>query len=142
MREIMLLADRANQYVDTRKPWAIAKAPARAAEVGAAWVDRIGQQFARIDEVGVGFVEKQQRVVRQRGGEPFDLAASRKRPARIVGIGEIHDFGALAVRGFGQRVEIHRSVVAVRHYRQVPRMTAHVIVEGRIRTARRDRGRY
>jgi methionyl-tRNA synthetase len=33
MREIMLLADRANQYVDTRKPWALAKDPARAAEV-------------------------------------------------------------------------------------------------------------
>jgi methionyl-tRNA synthetase len=33
MREIMLLADRANQYVDTRKPWALAKDPTRAAEV-------------------------------------------------------------------------------------------------------------
>ncbi|MFM7395696.1 MAG: methionine--tRNA ligase [Gammaproteobacteria bacterium] len=32
MREIMLLADRANQYVDTRKPWALAKDPAKAAE--------------------------------------------------------------------------------------------------------------
>ena len=33
MREIMLLADRANQYVDSHKPWALAKDPARAAEV-------------------------------------------------------------------------------------------------------------
>jgi len=32
MREIMLLADRANQYVDTHKPWALAKDPAKAAE--------------------------------------------------------------------------------------------------------------
>jgi len=32
MREIMLLADRANQYVDQHKPWALAKDPARAAE--------------------------------------------------------------------------------------------------------------
>jgi methionyl-tRNA synthetase len=33
LREIMLLADKANQYVDARKPWALAKDPARAAEV-------------------------------------------------------------------------------------------------------------
>ncbi|MBU6376995.1 MAG: methionine--tRNA ligase [Gammaproteobacteria bacterium] len=32
MREIMLLADRANQYVDAHKPWALAKDPARAEE--------------------------------------------------------------------------------------------------------------
>jgi methionyl-tRNA synthetase len=32
MREIMLLADRANQYVDTHKPWALAKDPEKAAE--------------------------------------------------------------------------------------------------------------
>ena len=32
IREIMLLADRANQYVDHHKPWALAKDPARAAE--------------------------------------------------------------------------------------------------------------
>ncbi len=33
LREIMLLADKANQYVDSRKPWALAKDPAMAAEV-------------------------------------------------------------------------------------------------------------
>jgi methionyl-tRNA synthetase len=33
MREIMLLADRANQYVDSHKPWALTKDPARAGEV-------------------------------------------------------------------------------------------------------------
>jgi methionyl-tRNA synthetase len=33
IREIMLLADRANQYVDQHKPWTLAKDPARAAEV-------------------------------------------------------------------------------------------------------------
>jgi methionyl-tRNA synthetase len=33
IREIMALADRANQYVDTRKPWALAKDPANAADV-------------------------------------------------------------------------------------------------------------
>ncbi len=33
IRDIMLLADRANQYVDTQKPWALAKDPARASEV-------------------------------------------------------------------------------------------------------------
>jgi methionyl-tRNA synthetase len=33
LRGIMGLADRANQYVDTHKPWALAKDPARAAEV-------------------------------------------------------------------------------------------------------------
>jgi methionyl-tRNA synthetase len=33
MRGIMGLADRANQYVDSNKPWALAKDPARAAEV-------------------------------------------------------------------------------------------------------------
>src|SRR4051812_40462790 len=33
LREIMLLADKANQYVDARKPWALAKDPAKAAEV-------------------------------------------------------------------------------------------------------------
>jgi len=32
MREIMALADRANQYVDAHKPWALAKDPARAEE--------------------------------------------------------------------------------------------------------------
>ncbi|MFM7626557.1 MAG: methionine--tRNA ligase subunit beta, partial [Gammaproteobacteria bacterium] len=32
MREVMALADRANQYVDAHKPWALAKNPARAAE--------------------------------------------------------------------------------------------------------------
>ncbi|HEX7416924.1 MAG TPA: methionine--tRNA ligase [Steroidobacteraceae bacterium] len=32
VREIMLLADRANQYVDAHKPWALAKDPARAGE--------------------------------------------------------------------------------------------------------------
>ncbi len=35
MREIMRLADRANQYIDAHKPWLIAKDPARHAEVGA-----------------------------------------------------------------------------------------------------------
>jgi methionyl-tRNA synthetase len=33
MRQIMLLADRANQYVDSREPWKVKKDPARAAEV-------------------------------------------------------------------------------------------------------------
>jgi len=33
IREIMALADRANQYVDAQKPWALAKDPARSAEV-------------------------------------------------------------------------------------------------------------
>lgn len=33
IRDIMLLADRANQYVDAQKPWALAKDPARAGEV-------------------------------------------------------------------------------------------------------------
>ena len=33
LREIMLLADQANLYVDTHKPWEIAKDPARAAEL-------------------------------------------------------------------------------------------------------------
>jgi len=33
VREVMLLADRANQYVDHHKPWTLAKDPARAAEV-------------------------------------------------------------------------------------------------------------
>ncbi|MFT3905432.1 MAG: methionine--tRNA ligase [Steroidobacteraceae bacterium] len=33
IRDIMALADRANQYVDQHKPWALAKDPARAAEV-------------------------------------------------------------------------------------------------------------
>jgi len=35
MREIMLLADRANQYIDQRKPWQLAKDPTTAAEVQA-----------------------------------------------------------------------------------------------------------
>ncbi len=35
IREIMLLADRANQYVDLHKPWALAKDPAKADEVRA-----------------------------------------------------------------------------------------------------------
>jgi methionyl-tRNA synthetase len=35
IREIMALADRANQYVDRHKPWTLAKDPARAAEVQA-----------------------------------------------------------------------------------------------------------
>jgi methionyl-tRNA synthetase len=33
MREIMALADRANQYVDSRKPWMLAKDPSKVAEV-------------------------------------------------------------------------------------------------------------
>jgi methionyl-tRNA synthetase len=33
IRDIMALADKANQYVDANKPWALAKDPARAAEV-------------------------------------------------------------------------------------------------------------
>ncbi len=33
IRAIMALADRANQYVDTHKPWALARDPAKAAEV-------------------------------------------------------------------------------------------------------------
>ncbi|MFI4914082.1 MAG: methionine--tRNA ligase [Steroidobacterales bacterium] len=33
LREIMVLADRANRYVDANKPWSLAKDPARAAEV-------------------------------------------------------------------------------------------------------------
>jgi methionyl-tRNA synthetase len=33
LREIMLLADKANQYVDAQKPWALAKDPTKAAEV-------------------------------------------------------------------------------------------------------------
>jgi methionyl-tRNA synthetase len=33
MREIMALADRANQYVDSRKPWMLAKNPSNVAEV-------------------------------------------------------------------------------------------------------------
>ncbi len=41
MREIMRLADRANQYIDERKPWALAKDPSRAAEVQAVCTDGI-----------------------------------------------------------------------------------------------------
>jgi len=33
VREVMALADKANQYIDTQKPWLLAKDPARAAEV-------------------------------------------------------------------------------------------------------------
>jgi methionyl-tRNA synthetase len=33
MREVMALADRANQYIDLRKPWSLAKRPEKAAEV-------------------------------------------------------------------------------------------------------------
>jgi len=33
MREIMLLADKANQYIDAQKPWLLAKDPGRAGEV-------------------------------------------------------------------------------------------------------------
>jgi methionyl-tRNA synthetase len=35
MREIMALADRANQYIDTHKPWALARQPDKGAEVRA-----------------------------------------------------------------------------------------------------------
>ena len=35
VREIMALADRANQYIDQRKPWLLARDPARSAEVQA-----------------------------------------------------------------------------------------------------------
>jgi methionyl-tRNA synthetase len=35
VREIMLLADRANRYIDHQKPWSLAKDPARAGEVTA-----------------------------------------------------------------------------------------------------------
>ena len=35
IREIMLLADKANQYVDQQKPWVLAKDPARVAEAAA-----------------------------------------------------------------------------------------------------------
>jgi methionyl-tRNA synthetase len=35
MREIMALADRANQYIDSHKPWVLAKQPDKAAEVQA-----------------------------------------------------------------------------------------------------------
>ncbi len=35
VREVMALADKANQYIDTQKPWLLAKDPARAAEVQA-----------------------------------------------------------------------------------------------------------
>ena len=35
MREIMALADRANQYIDSHKPWLLAKQPDKAAEVQA-----------------------------------------------------------------------------------------------------------
>ena len=43
LRGIMGLADRANQYVDTHKPWALAKDPARAAEVLAVCTQGINQ---------------------------------------------------------------------------------------------------
>ncbi|MCC7257946.1 MAG: methionine--tRNA ligase [Gammaproteobacteria bacterium] len=39
MREIMRLADRVNQYIDERKPWVLARDPARAAEVQAVCTD-------------------------------------------------------------------------------------------------------
>lgn len=39
MREIMRLADRANQYIDERKPWSLAKTPERAAEVQSVCTD-------------------------------------------------------------------------------------------------------
>jgi methionyl-tRNA synthetase len=35
MRDIMALADRANQYIDTHKPWLLARQPGKAAEVQA-----------------------------------------------------------------------------------------------------------
>jgi len=41
MREIMRLADRANQYIDERKPWIIARDPSRAAEVQAVCTDSL-----------------------------------------------------------------------------------------------------
>ncbi len=39
MREIMRLADRANQYLDERKPWVLARDPARSADVQAVCTD-------------------------------------------------------------------------------------------------------
>ena len=35
VREVMMLADKANQYIDTQKPWLLAKDPAKATEVQA-----------------------------------------------------------------------------------------------------------
>ena len=40
MREIMVLADRANQYVDEHKPWVLAKDPAQARRGRAMWPPR------------------------------------------------------------------------------------------------------
>jgi methionyl-tRNA synthetase len=39
MREIMRLADRANQYIDERKPWVLARDPGRAADVQSVCTD-------------------------------------------------------------------------------------------------------
>jgi len=41
MRDVMKLADRANQYIDEKKPWALAKDPTRAADVQAVCTDGI-----------------------------------------------------------------------------------------------------
>ena len=50
LREIMLLADKANQYVDARKPWALAKDPAQGRR-GAGRVHPGHQPVSRADEL-------------------------------------------------------------------------------------------
>lgn len=52
IREVTGLADRANQYIDTQKPWLIAKDPARAAEVQA-----VCTQGLNLFRVLVGFLK-------------------------------------------------------------------------------------
>ena len=104
-------------------------------------LERRRQQLAVVDEIGVRFVEQQQAAARQPLIEADDLVARDEPAARIVGIRKVHDRRRVAARRREQRVAVGRAVVPIAGVRRPAAVADHVIVEGRIRAAGRQRGR-
>ncbi|MGC9456509.1 MAG: methionine--tRNA ligase [Halothiobacillaceae bacterium] len=69
MREIMHLADLANQYIDEHKPWVMAKEPGREAEVQA-----VCTQGLNLFRVLVGYLKPVLPVLAERSEEFLDIA--------------------------------------------------------------------
>jgi methionyl-tRNA synthetase len=94
VREIMLLADRANQYVDHHKPWALAKDPARAAETLA-----VASQGVNLFRVLMTYLAPVLPQIAQEAGRflgvPLDRWESIATP--LLGV-QINEFKPLATR--------------------------------------------
>lgn len=97
------------------------------------------QQLALVHEIGISFVEQQQRVTRQGLVETLDIVAWYKTAARIIRVCEIQNPRRFAPCRGKQRLAIGRTVIAVRDAARAAPIPDDVIRKGGIRAAGRER---